>query len=115
MLNLSRCAVQVVKSSASHSRDDQVRLLASYDRLREWGVGRFVGQVLLAREEPHESATLAALLVANGPAQHRVAGFQRVEHRALGYRAADEKFDLAVDAGQSPQVRWKHNPDHGSV
>jgi Raf kinase inhibitor-like YbhB/YbcL family protein len=57
----------------------------------------------------------AAVMTADGPAQHRVAGLQRVQHRPLGHRAGDVEVHLAVDAGEGPQVRGEHDPDHGSV
>ena len=42
----------------------------------------------------------AAVVVADGAAQHRVAGLQRVEDRALRDRARDLQFHLAADARQ---------------
>ena len=74
-----------------------------------------MGQVLLAREEPDESPALAAVMVADGPAQHRVALFQRVQDRALGDLAGEVQFDFTIDPGQGPQVRREHDPDHDSV
>ena len=54
-------------------------------------------------------------MVADRPAQHRVAGLQRVEHRALGDLARDLELHLAVHLRERPQVRREHDPDHGSV
>ena len=54
-------------------------------------------------------------LVADGAAQHRVPGLQRVEHRALGDLAGDLEFHLTVDAGQRPQVCGQRHPDHVSA
>src|ERR1039457_4442834 len=90
--------------AAGHCPHDQERLRAGGDPLGQRNVGLFVGQVLLAGEEPHE-----------WPAQHRIAGFERVEDGALGGRAFDREFYLAVDARERPQMRGKRDPDHGSV
>ena len=54
-------------------------------------------------------------VVADRPAQHRIAGLERVEDRALRDRTLDVELHLAVDARQRPQMRRKHDSDHGSV
>ena len=54
-------------------------------------------------------------VVADRPAQHRIAGLERVEDRALRDRALDLELHLAVDARQRPQMRREHDSDHGSV
>ena len=54
-------------------------------------------------------------VVADRPAQHRIAGLERVEDRALRDRALDLELHLAVDVRQRPQMRRKHHSDHGSV
>src|SRR5881227_1134801 len=60
------------RSAAGHRTDDEQRL-ASLDDLRwQRRVRRLVREVLLAREEPHERASLASPAIANRPAQHRV-------------------------------------------
>jgi hypothetical protein len=47
--------------------------------------------------------------------QHRVAGFERVDHSPLGDWPGDAKRHLAVDAGKPAEVRWPDDPGHGSV
>src|SRR6266699_4011062 len=74
-----------------------------------------VGQVLLAGEEPHERPAGPVVVAADRPAQDRVAGLQRVEHRALGDLARDLEFHLAAGLGERAQVRGEHHPDHDSV
>ena len=61
------------------------------------------------------NARRAAVVVADGPGQRRVTGLQRVQYRALGDLVRHVQLDFAADAGQGPQVRGKHDPDHGSV
>ena len=77
--------------------------------------GELVGQILLAGEEPHERPALLRDVVADRPAQHRIAGLERVEDRALRGRTLDVELHLAVDARQRPQMRREHDSDHGSV
>jgi len=74
-----------------------------------------VGDVLLAREEPHERPPAEGALVADGAPQHRVAGFEGVEHGALGDDAFDIEVHLAVHLRQRPQGGGEHHADHGSV
>ena len=49
------------------------------------------------------------------PAQHRVAGLQRVQDGPLGDRAGDPRRTSPSIAGQGAQVRGQDHPDHGSV
>ena len=69
----------------------------------------------LAGEEPQERPALLRDVVADRPAQHRIAGLERVEDRALRGRALDVELHLAVDLRQRPQMIRKHDADHGSV
>src|SRR5262245_4777471 len=71
--------------------------------------------VLLAGKESHERPALPGGVVADGPAQHRIGRLERVEHGARGGRALDVQLHLTVDAGEGPQMRREHDPDHGSV
>ena len=60
-------------------------------------------------------APLMGAVVADGAAQHRKAGLERIEHAAEGDRAGDLQLDLALHLCQGAQVMRQHNPDHGSV
>ena len=62
------------------------------------GVGGLVRPVLLAREEPHERPAPLRDVVADRPAQHRIAGFEGVEHRAQRRRTLHPQLHLALDA-----------------
>src|SRR6185437_14324744 len=107
--------------AAGHGADDQVRLGAGRDGFGQRGVRLLVRQVLLAGKEPDERAAFSGPLVADGAAQHRVPGLQRVEHRALGDPPGYLEFNLALNPGQRPQVRGQRHPydvsvpGHGSV
>jgi hypothetical protein len=74
-----------------------------------------VGQILATSEKPHERPALPGETIANGPAQHRIAGFERVEDRALGCLAIDFDFHFTANARQSPQMCREYDPDHDSV
>ena len=90
--------------AAGHGADDEVGLEAGGDGTGQRGVGWLMGQVLLAGEEPDERPPWPAVMIADGAAQHRVAGFQRVQDRPLRDRARDVQADLAVDSGRTR--RW---------
>ena len=101
--------------AAGHGPDDQVRLISVRDRLGQRGVGLLVGQVQLAGEEPDERPPRAAVVGADGPPEGRIAGLKLIEDGPLRDRADDLQVHLAVDVGQSAQVRGQDHPNHGSV
>jgi len=101
--------------AAGDGPHDQERLNPQRDRVGQRGIRGFVGQILLAGEEPHERSALLRDMVADRPAQHRIPGLERVEDRALRSRALNLKLYLAVDARQRPQMCREHDSDHGSV
>src|SRR2546426_1701400 len=101
--------------AAGHRPHDQKRLRANRDRVGQRGIRRFVGQILLAGEDPHKRAALLRDVIADRPAQHRIAGLERVEDRALRGLTLDVERHLAVDVRQRPQMCRKHDSDHGSV
>ena len=74
-----------------------------------------MGQILLAGKESYERPALLRDLVAEGPAQHGIAGFERVEHGPLCDRAFDFKQDVAVNPRQRAQMTRKYRPNHESV
>src|SRR5262249_2731030 len=53
--------------------------------------------------------------IADRPAQHRIAGLERVEDRALCGLTLDVELYLAVDVRQRPQMCREDDADHGSV
>src|SRR2546426_5700681 len=101
--------------AAGHGPHDEKRLGPVRDRVGQRGIRRFVGQILLAGEEPHERPALVRDVVADRPAQHRVAGLERVEDRALRGLTLDVELHLAVDARERPQMRREHDAEHRSV
>src|SRR5262245_49038584 len=109
------CARSRRSSTPRHGADDEERLPTRRDRIRQVGIRQLVGQVLLAREEAHEGAAALGEVVTNRPAQHRVAGLERVEDGALRDGALDFDLDLAVDARELPEVCREHDPDHRRV
>src|ERR1017187_6524876 len=94
---------------------DEKGLRARCDCGGQRGVGRLMGQILLAGEEPHERPALFGDVIADGPAQGRVTGLERVEDRALRDLARNVELHFARDARQDAQMRREHDPDHGSV
>src|SRR5437899_4322220 len=74
-----------------------------------------MGEVLLAGEEPQERSALLRDLIADRAAQHRVAGLECVEDRALRGLTLDVELHLAADARQRPQMCREYDSDHGSV
>src|SRR5215469_5563046 len=101
--------------AAGHGAHDQVWLGASSDRIGQRDVGVFMGQVLLAGEEPDERPARAAVVVADGAAEHRIALLQRVQDGALGDLARHVQLHFAVDMRERAQVSGEDHPDHGSV
>src|SRR2546425_4332234 len=101
--------------AAGDGPHDQKRLGPRRDRVGQRGVRQLMGQILLAGEEPYEGSALLRDVVADRPAQHGIAGLERVEDRALRGLSLDVKLHLAVHVRQCPQVCREHDSDHGSV
>jgi len=72
-------------------------------------------QVLLAGEKPQVRPALLRDVVADRPAQHRIAGLNRVEDQAQRGLAFDLDFHVAVNTCQGSQVLREHNSDHISL
>ena len=83
--------------TASNGPDHNKRLFPGCDCIGERGVGRLVGEVFFAGEEAQERAALLRVVVADGAAQHGIAGLERVQHRALRDRALDFERHLTAD------------------
>src|SRR5205807_10091739 len=95
--------------------DDQEGLFARRNLLGQRSVGRLVGQVFLASEEPHHRAALLRDLIPDRAEQRRVARLQSVQHRPLRRRASDLELDHAADAGQYLKIFRQNDLDHDSV
>src|SRR5271167_2967879 len=74
-----------------------------------------MGQILLAGEEAQEWPALLRDVVADRTTQHRVAGLDRVEDRALRNRSLDFELQLSTNVGQRSQVLREYDSDHASV
>src|SRR5438128_2248799 len=66
-------------SPAGDGPDDQERLRAGRHRLRQWRIRWVIREILLAGVKPDEGPTLVRDLVADGAAEHRIAGLERIE------------------------------------
>ncbi len=72
-------------------------------------------KIFLACEEAQKRPPLLRHLIPNRAAQHGIAGFQRVQHRALRDRTFDLNLHFAANTSQRSQMLWKYDPDHASV
>ena len=99
-------------STTRHRADDEERFLSFNYRFRQHGFWRLVRDVFLAREEPNEWTPFQCAVIANRPAQNRIARFQRVEDGADRHRLANFKLNFALDSRQVPQVIWKDDTYH---
>ena len=100
------------KLSPGNGADDDKRLFPGDHCVRQGGVRRLKGQVFFAGEETQEGPSLLRHLVADGPAQHGIAGLERIEDRALRDRALDFDGYLASGLRQSSQVEGQYDSDH---
>ncbi len=74
-----------------------------------------MGQILLAGEEPQERPTLLRDLVADRPAQHGIAGLERVEDRPQRDRAVELKFYFAANVRQRSEMLRDYDSDHFGI
>ena len=85
---------------SSNSSNHEERFLPGRDGVGQRRIGRLVRQIFLAGEETQKRPALSRDVIANRPAQHRIAGLKRVEHRALRDRTFDFELHLAADVRQ---------------
>jgi len=90
--------------AAGDGPDDHEGLGAGGDFGGERSVGRLEGIIFGASEEAEEWAALQGDVVADGAAEHRVAGFEGVEDGTLGDRAEDFELDLGAAVGQGAEM-----------
>jgi len=72
-------------------------------------------QIFLAGEESQKRPPLPRNLIANRPAQHRIAGLNRVKHRTKRDWTSDVERQFVADVGQRAKMLREYDPDHGSV
>jgi hypothetical protein len=105
--------------AACHGCDDEKRLLARGNLFRESRVGRLVGQILGTGKEPHEGPAPMRDMIPDGPAEHGVSLFERVEDGLLRDPLSDLENYFAIDLCQHPEMSWKQDadlsPGHGNV
>ena len=106
---------QLPALAARNCTYDEKRLLPGRDRLGQWSIRRLVGQILLAGEETQERPALLRDLVADRPAQHGIAGFERVKDRPQRERPVESKFYFAANVRQRSQMLRDYNSDHFAI
>jgi hypothetical protein len=71
-------------------------------------------KIFLAGEEPQERPPLLRAVIADGAAQHGIAGLECVEDRTLRDRTLDFELDLTADVRQCTKVLRKFDSNHDS-
>ena len=71
-----------------------------------------MGEVFFAGEESEEGAALLRVVVADGSAQHGIAGLERIQHRTLRDRALYFERHLAADVRQGSEMEGEDDADH---
>ena len=74
-----------------------------------------MGKVLLAGEVAQEVAALEGVVVANGATEHRVFGFDGIEHRAQRHFPLHLNLGFTFEVGQVAQMVGKNYSYHRSV
>lgn len=92
--------------------DNDEGLFPRCNRLRQRSVRRLMGQILLAGKEAQERSPLMCDLIADGAAQHGIAGFKRVKNGTLRDRAFDVKLYLAANLRQGSEMVRDYHADH---
>jgi hypothetical protein len=103
------------KLSSRNGPDNDKRLLPRRHRLGQRGVRGLVRQILLAGEEAQERPPLLRDLVADRPAQHGIAGLERVEGRPQRDRAVELKFYFVADVRQRSEMLRDYDSDHFGI
>jgi len=74
-----------------------------------------VGEIFLAGEEAQEGTALLCIVIADGSAEHGVAGFESVEDRAECGLALDFELHLAMDLRKGAEMLREKDSDHDNV
>src|SRR5690242_13955049 len=101
--------LKALVSAAGDCANDEQRFFAGHHFVRERGVRRLVGDVLLAREKPQEWPPRLRHVVANRPLQHRIVRLKGVQHGTHGHWAWNLQLDLATDLREPSKVRRQHH------
>ncbi len=110
-----RAAVGHPQLPASDGPDDQQRFRTGGHGRGQQRIGREVREIFLTGKDAQKWSPLSGDVVADGPAQHRVARFERVEHSAQRDRFVALQFDFWAELGEPAQMVWQYNTNHGSV
>jgi len=94
---------------------DKKRLGARSDCCGKGRVRWFMGEIPCAGKKSQERPALERDLVANGAAQHGIAGFECVEDRTQRGLTVNLELHVAANMGQRLQMRRKHDGDHASA
>jgi len=103
------------RSASRNCSDDKKRFRPRHNRMRQRCICRLMRQIFLAREEAQKRPALLRDLVPNRPAQHGIAGLQRIKHRPLRDRRHNFKLHFAANMRQRSQMLWQYDSNHGSV
>jgi len=95
--------------------NDDERFLAGRNSFWDRSIRRFLGKILLAGKETQEGPSQVCDVVADGPPEHRIRGFELVKDRALGDRTLDLEYELAADTRQISKMEWEYDSDHGPL
>src|SRR4029077_14958815 len=101
--------------ASGNGPDNEEGLRPRSDRVRQRCVRWFMGEILLAGEETQERPALLRNLIADRPAQHRIAGLECGKDGALRNLTAHLELSVAAHARQCSRMWRKHDSDHGSV
>ena len=71
-----------------------------------------MGEIFFAGEETQERSPLLRPVVADGAAQHGIAGLECIENGTLRDWTRDFEFDLAADVRQRAKMLWKFDSNH---
>ena len=83
--------------AAGNCAHDEKWLRPGRDSVGQRTVRRFVRHILFACEEPQKRPATLRHVVADGPAKHRIASLEHIEHQALRDLALDFELTLGAD------------------
>ena len=101
--------------AAGDGADDEKGLRPARYSFGQGVVGRFEGPILAAGKKSQKGPALKSDMVADGSAEHGVAGLERVEDGARRNLAVNLDAHLGAGVRQGSQMRREHNSDHRRV
>src|SRR5206468_10854163 len=101
--------------SSCDGAHDETRLVAFGNRVGQWSIERFVGDVFAAGKESHQRPALERVVFTDSAAQHRVSVLQCSDNCVRRHGSVKIDMHFIANFRQRAEMMWKNDSNHFSV